>query len=381
MFPNVRLLIGALFITVLVLSGEFGVFAALRVNREPLSRLTSQSAPLQFAAGKNAPRAVPVSWSAPLNAPAPAGNTQTGNATAELSAADAVEHKAEALAPSNDGAVDTLKNDNQVGPAVLQTALAPSPAAPVPAAPVAEEATPIAQAPIPPANTAAPANEAAPADPDASGAPAQQRPAAAVGTAAGNNPPEQTAAAPAAIAAVPEQQTPAAEVVKPAGAEPPQAAPAPQPHETAAQPSEQPASSAPAIAAIAPAAAEPPAAEPAEITGSVPNAAIPEETAAPKVEAPHAKPSPKIVHKPAAKNPRKTARAPAPARHAVKKRIARRNRAPAAASSAQTANTFDNPVFQSAPAFQRQTRSRAGAKHTATNNGFSNTFGARFTPQ
>ena len=372
MFPNVRLLIGTLFIALLVLSCEFGVFAALRVNREPLSRLTSESAPLQLVAGKNALRPVPISWSTPLNAP--------------LAAAQAVEHKVEALAlANNDGAADTLNTERQANPAILQTALAPLPPAPVPAEAASEKAAPVAQAPVPAAHTPAPGNEAAPPNPDGSGAAAQEAPAPAIGTAAGNSPPEQTAAVPAAIAAVPEQKMPAAEVVKPAEPAPAQAAPAPQPHATAAQGGEPPASSAPVIAAIAPAAAEPQADQPAEITGSVSNAAIPG-TAVPKVEAPPpAKPAPKIVRKHAAQKPHKAARAPAQAHHAIKKRIVRRARTPAAAS-AQTGGTFSNPVFQSAPQFQRPTKARAGAKNTATNTNFSssfgsNTFGAQFSPQ
>jgi hypothetical protein len=177
-----------------------------------------------------------------------------------------------------------------------------------------------------------------------------------------------------ALAAASPQQTPVAEIVKPAEAAPPQAAPALQPQETAAaQAGEPQASSAPLIAA-APAVAEPAAAQPAEVTGSVPNAAMPE-TAAPKAEAPHAKRSPKIVHKPAAKKPHKTARAPAQPHHPVKKRIARAHpAAAAAAAAAQPVTDFNNPVFQSAPAFQRPTKSRPGAKKTVTNNGF-NTFG------
>src|ERR1051326_492570 len=294
MFPNVRLLIGALFITVLVLSCEFGVFAALRVNREPLSRLTSESAPLQLVAGKNAALAVPISWSAPRNAQTATDGMQTGAIIVEVPAAQPAERAIETLGSSNDGATGTLNTDNQTNPAVLQTALAPSPAAAAPA---------------------------------------------------GNAPPEQTAAAPVALAAASPQQTPVAEIVKPAEAAPPQAASALQPQETAAQAGEPQASSAPLIAA-APGVAEPAAARPAEVTGSVPNAAMPE-PAAPKAEAPHAKPSPKIVHKPAAKKPHKTARAPAPPHHPVKKRIARAHPA-AAAAAAQPVTDFNNPVFQSA---------------------------------
>jgi len=159
--------------------------------------------------------------------------------------------------------------------------------------------------------------------------------------------------------------------VKPAEAQPAQGAPAPLPQETAVQAGGPPAANA-QVVAIAPAAAEPAVAQRAEITGSVTNAAMPEK-AAPKTAAPHVKPLPKIVHKPAAKKPHKTARAPAQPHYPVKKRIARAHPA-AAAAAAQPVTDFNNPVFQSAPAFQRPTKSRPGAKKTVTNNGF-NTFG------
>jgi hypothetical protein len=50
MFPNVRLLIAAIIVSVVALSCGFGVFAALRVNREPLARLPSAAPPLQLVA-------------------------------------------------------------------------------------------------------------------------------------------------------------------------------------------------------------------------------------------------------------------------------------------------------------------------------------------
>src|SRR5690348_8087518 len=145
MFPNIRLLIGTLFIALLVLSCEFGVFATLRVNREPLNRLTSESAPLRLVAGNNAPRPVPISWSSSLNVPAPAIDTPAGIAIVGVPAAQQPAERAiETPAPSNDGAAgalnndalnnDALNNDNQASHAAAQTALAPSPAAPVPIA-------------------------------------------------------------------------------------------------------------------------------------------------------------------------------------------------------------------------------------------------------
>lgn len=50
MFPNVRLLIAAIIVSVVALSCGFAVFAALRVNREPLARLPSAAPPLQLVA-------------------------------------------------------------------------------------------------------------------------------------------------------------------------------------------------------------------------------------------------------------------------------------------------------------------------------------------
>ena len=50
MFPNVRLMIAAVMVSVVTLSCGFGMFAAFRVNHEPLSRLASGAAPLQLTA-------------------------------------------------------------------------------------------------------------------------------------------------------------------------------------------------------------------------------------------------------------------------------------------------------------------------------------------
>ncbi len=55
MFPNVRLLIAAVVASVVALSCGFGLFAAFRVNHEPLSRLATGAAPLQLAAGNPMP--------------------------------------------------------------------------------------------------------------------------------------------------------------------------------------------------------------------------------------------------------------------------------------------------------------------------------------
>ena len=50
MLPNVRLMIAAIFASVVVLVCGFGMFAAVRVNHEPLVHLAPATAPLQLAA-------------------------------------------------------------------------------------------------------------------------------------------------------------------------------------------------------------------------------------------------------------------------------------------------------------------------------------------
>lgn len=140
MFPNVRLLIGTLFIALLVLSCEFGVFAALRVSREPLSRLTAESASLQLIAGRNAPAAIAMPWAAP------------------------VEHASEALAPS---------------PAAAPMQQIPAPPAGNAAAAPNEPAPPqsiASAAPALGATTGAPAQNLAAAPPSLTAAPAQPTP-------------------------------------------------------------------------------------------------------------------------------------------------------------------------------------------------------------
>jgi hypothetical protein len=79
MFPDFRLMIAAVLTSVVALSGGFGVFAALRINHEPLSRLPSATAPLQLVPDDVAGPAV-IS-----GGPPPASEPQTVTAFAEES--------------------------------------------------------------------------------------------------------------------------------------------------------------------------------------------------------------------------------------------------------------------------------------------------------
>jgi len=66
MFPNVRLQIVALFVSVVALSFGFGVFAAFRVNHEPLAPIPASAVPLPLGAENTAPSSTPTSWGAPF---------------------------------------------------------------------------------------------------------------------------------------------------------------------------------------------------------------------------------------------------------------------------------------------------------------------------
>jgi hypothetical protein len=71
MFPNVRLLIAAIIVSVVALSCGFGVFAALRVNREPLARLPSAAPPLQLVASLSPSPPIAVAAVEPFDRGAP----------------------------------------------------------------------------------------------------------------------------------------------------------------------------------------------------------------------------------------------------------------------------------------------------------------------
>jgi hypothetical protein len=68
MLPNVRLQIVALFVSVVALSFGFGVFAAFRVNREPLVQVPAAAAPLPVAAENAGPYNATTPWGAPFGA-------------------------------------------------------------------------------------------------------------------------------------------------------------------------------------------------------------------------------------------------------------------------------------------------------------------------
>jgi len=171
MFPSVRLLIAAVVASVVALSCGFALFAAFRVNHEPLSRLATGAAPLQLAAGNPPPLAAmpaaadsfgvrfPVNQTEPAGAPATAAPPQPDH---EDSAPSATASTA-ATAPETDAA-----EPDQPAPEQPTVAQAPEPkqdeAAAAPNEPPPATSSDTAAAEPPPAEQTTPAEPAAPTE-------------------------------------------------------------------------------------------------------------------------------------------------------------------------------------------------------------------------
>jgi hypothetical protein len=174
MFPNVRLLIAAMVASVVALSCGFAMFAAFRVNHEPLSRLANGAAPLQLAAGNPTPL---------IAMPVPAGSfgnrvplNQADSAGASPEATPRQSDHDDSVEPPSAVASTTAPETGAAEPAQSAQAPAaepdakpdevavapnePPPAPPSEPAPVATE-TAVTE---PPAEQAAPAKPAAPTE-------------------------------------------------------------------------------------------------------------------------------------------------------------------------------------------------------------------------
>ena len=91
MFPDARLLIAAIIASVVALSCGFGMFAAFRVNHEPLARLPSATAPLQLLASNSASLPLAVAAIESFDRRLPTGDS----AAPEATAATASDHAAD----------------------------------------------------------------------------------------------------------------------------------------------------------------------------------------------------------------------------------------------------------------------------------------------
>jgi hypothetical protein len=391
MFPNVRLLFGALFASVVALSCGFGLFATFRVNHEPLSRLPAGTAPVQFVANEVAgPRA---GWGTPFDGQSRLNGPQRGEIAADAPAETPAGQSS--LESTSTGTAAAIKPVAAATPAI-ETAAPSAIAQPaVVIEPAVTATTAVAAVPSPPVSESAPQiSGAAPA----SGAAKQTAPAAAASTAvvtpadsaahSASVAPDQTASVPSPSTDVPAAS---ASVNLPADTDPAQATGA----IVAAPPTPEQSANVPVSAASsAPAVTVPPSQKPAaETEAATPVSAAKQDSdpgAAVKAAAPviatqtpvdqpsvapppadQAEPSSKAVTAPAkaavkpvrnvgAKKDGKITRKPVARRRvAVKRRIVRRVRR----TPGQNAG-FGDPVFQSAPNYSGASASRTGANST-----------------
>jgi hypothetical protein len=160
MFPNVRLLIAAVLASVVVLSCGFAVFAALRVNHEPLTRLPAESAALQLVASNPGPPAATLASGQPFGSVTQSIAAQIAGATARLKALD-LDHRhdakpAEAVSATSSEPAPLAANaaDTAVTPSAIVIA-PPAPAPPIansapqpPSAAAASDIAPSPQQPV-----------------------------------------------------------------------------------------------------------------------------------------------------------------------------------------------------------------------------------------
>jgi len=376
MFPNVRLLIGAFVASVVALSCGFGLFAAFRVNHEPLSQLPVGTSPVRFVANEAAvPR---TGWGTPFDGQSRASALPRGEAATEIPRATPVsQSKAEALSPATVGAIKPVAAGDATQRAVeqpvaaipsatpiiaaappteiAQPAVAPQPAVTAPAAIVAVTAPPVSKSGEQTTSMALGAvnstDKTAPAPSTSALPPA---PADSVANPA-SDAPDQTASVP----------TPSVDAPSPATATPsPDAVPAPAAGVAPATRSSPPQSPVAHSAAVTPAAAATPDAgvesKAAEAPGPAIATATPDQSAAVKPPGEQAEPA-KAVIAPVKKAVRKPV---ARRRIAVRKRIVRRWRARATVRN----SGFGDPVFQSAPGFSGASASR-GSNSSSWSNG------------
>jgi hypothetical protein len=195
MFPNVRLLVLALLASIVALSFEFGVFAAFRVNHEPLSRLPADTTTLQLVADESPAPAR--AWVAPIGSGAQPSEVEIGAPAVTPLSRQAIDPPN----PVSMGVVNpekTSQGARQGAPAPIASATAAaSPAPPAVPGQQTEQRTAVeAQPPQPKAAETQAARSAAELNQD---------------TAGQNSAPAKAAAVPAIAAIAPSQMQPLAD--------------------------------------------------------------------------------------------------------------------------------------------------------------------------
>jgi hypothetical protein len=354
MFPNVRLLVGALFASVIALSCGFGLFAAFRVNHEPLSRLPVGTAPVQFVANEGVGQRA--GWGTPFDGQSRLNGPQRGEIEADAPAAtSAGQASLESTSTGTAAAIQPLAAaipmiETAAPRAIAQPAVVIEPAVTV-AAPATggavEQTAPAASAPT--AVVVAPDQTASVPSPSAD---APSPPASVVSPtiAPASAAPEQSASAPVpAVSSVPAATVPSSQK---RAAEADAATPAPV--------AKQDSDTGPEVKAAAPVIATqtPPQTTPDEPSVAPPPVQQAEPSS--KADGAPAKAEVKPVRKAGAKKDSKTTRKPVAGRRVVvRKRIVRRVRRTASQNTG-----FSDPVFQSAPSYSGASASRSSANST-----------------
>jgi hypothetical protein len=385
MFPNVRLLLGALVASVVALTCGFGLFAAFRVNHEPLSRLPVGTAPAQFVANDvAAPR---TGWGTPFDGQSHLNGPQRGEI-----AVDAPDATGAGQINVTASSMSTVEINKPVAVAtpVIETSPPRALARPADVIEPAVSVTSAVTVPPPPAQEAA--EQILPSVQAANGSPQQVAPAAApVAAAPADNAANPTSIAPDQTASVPSSSSGDAPTPSASANAPPEVSPVQVTGTIASTPAApEPSASVPATSAEPavsdlsaqkpPVEAEPvtpvAAAKPDNDSGTAMKAAVPaiaaatpsDQSSAVAPPANEAAPSPmavtapvkataKPVRKIEAKKTGKIVRKPAVHRRAVvRRRIVRRVRR----NPGQNGSPID-PVFQSAPSFSSASASRGAA--------------------
>ena len=121
MFPNVRLLIAAMIVSVVAVSCGFAVFAAFRVNHEPLARLPSATAPLQILASLSPSPPMTVAAVEPfdrgLRANPPAANdVAAGPSAGDPPSSQLAGNSTDAAAPSQEARATLVERETNPPP-------------------------------------------------------------------------------------------------------------------------------------------------------------------------------------------------------------------------------------------------------------------------
>jgi hypothetical protein len=354
MFPTFRLLIAATFASIVALTCGFAVFAAFGVNHEPLSRMPPNTAPLQLVADETASGspASPADGGLPYR-PQPQRPSEAQAGGMEVSAPPVTPVRLDAVDLPHPGPTEAAKTEKPAPAAHDREAV--SVASPVvEASPAASLPVAVTPPPSPAAPPPAPIKPSAPVAVSVAAPPANTppsvliKPSTSVGVSVAvppaNAPPPAPIKLPAplavSVAAPPANTPPAATSISapPVAARPATAVAA---HASVKNPEAVKKAANPAVAAIAPPTVE----HPAAIGGAVR-----------QILPPQAKSPAKVVGKPGRRAAGKLEPKSVERRRVTLKRRQIRRVPAYAGTRFGPDSSYEEPVFQSAPGYQRQSQ-------------------------